>query len=73
MDTTKSMENLTSDMVISLFRSDPKTAQQFNLPFQKQEDVQEKLKNEVDKIPVNEMTSRDYYFDSYAHFGIHEG
>lgn len=19
-----------------------------------------------------EMTSRDYYFDSYAHFGIHE-
>uniref|UniRef100_A0A914R713 Uncharacterized protein n=1 Tax=Parascaris equorum TaxID=6256 RepID=A0A914R713_PAREQ len=20
----------------------------------------------------NEMTSRDYYFDSYAHFGIHE-
>lgn len=25
------------------------------------------------KIPVNEMTSKDYYFDSYAHFGIHEG
>lgn len=24
------------------------------------------------KIPVNEMTSKDYYFDSYAHFGIHE-
>lgn len=27
-------------------------------------------------LPVNanaeEMTSRDYYFDSYAHFGIHE-
>ncbi|XP_003369386.1 protein arginine N-methyltransferase 1 [Trichinella spiralis] len=22
--------------------------------------------------PVEEMTSRDYYFDSYAHFGIHE-
>lgn len=22
--------------------------------------------------PVNEMTSKDYYFDSYAHFGIHE-
>lgn len=20
----------------------------------------------------NEMTSKDYYFDSYAHFGIHE-
>lgn len=21
---------------------------------------------------IEEMTSRDYYFDSYAHFGIHE-
>lgn len=21
---------------------------------------------------LNEMTSKDYYFDSYAHFGIHE-
>lgn len=27
------------------------------------------LKN---NIPAEEMTSRDYYFDSYAHFGIHE-
>lgn len=24
------------------------------------------------QVPVNEMTSKDYYFDSYAHFGIHE-
>lgn len=24
------------------------------------------------KMPLNEMTSKDYYFDSYAHFGIHE-
>lgn len=24
------------------------------------------------KVAVEEMTSRDYYFDSYAHFGIHE-
>ncbi|KAL8592069.1 Protein arginine N-methyltransferase 1 [Nucella lapillus] len=23
-------------------------------------------------IPADEMTSKDYYFDSYAHFGIHE-
>ncbi|XP_064602220.1 protein arginine N-methyltransferase 1-like [Liolophura sinensis] len=23
-------------------------------------------------VPVEEMTSKDYYFDSYAHFGIHE-
>lgn len=23
-------------------------------------------------IPAEEMTSKDYYFDSYAHFGIHE-
>jgi len=24
------------------------------------------------KMPLQEMTSKDYYFDSYAHFGIHE-
>lgn len=23
-------------------------------------------------VPVEEMTSKDYYFDSYGHFGIHE-
>jgi protein arginine N-methyltransferase 1 len=23
-------------------------------------------------VPADEMTSKDYYFDSYAHFGIHE-
>jgi len=26
----------------------------------------------VADVPVDEMTSKDYYFDSYAHFGIHE-
>jgi len=26
----------------------------------------------TDGVSVNEMTSKDYYFDSYAHFGIHE-
>ena len=25
-----------------------------------------------DGVKPEEMTSRDYYFDSYAHFGIHE-
>lgn len=25
-----------------------------------------------DKVGYGEMTSKDYYFDSYAHFGIHE-
>ncbi|KAI8429613.1 hypothetical protein MSG28_000211 [Choristoneura fumiferana] len=25
------------------------------------------------EFTAEEMTSRDYYFDSYAHFGIHEG
>lgn len=24
------------------------------------------------RVPYGEMTSKDYYFDSYAHFGIHE-
>ena len=23
-------------------------------------------------VGLEEMTSKDYYFDSYAHFGIHE-
>ena len=23
-------------------------------------------------VPADDMTSKDYYFDSYAHFGIHE-
>merc|ERR1712226_636907 len=26
----------------------------------------------TENLDVNEMTSKDYYFDSYAHFGIHE-
>jgi protein arginine N-methyltransferase 1 len=29
-------------------------------------------KDEKECVNVDEMTSRDYYFDSYAHFGIHE-
>lgn len=28
--------------------------------------------NGVETLGVDEMTSKDYYFDSYAHFGIHE-
>ena len=31
-----------------------------------------KCKQNMDSVTVNEMTSKDYYFDSYAHFGIHE-
>jgi len=27
---------------------------------------------DVSKLPLEQMTSKDYYFDSYAHFGIHE-
>ncbi|KRT83604.1 methyltransferase [Oryctes borbonicus] len=32
------------------------------------------ISNSMDRedVPADEMTSRDYYFDSYAHFGIHE-
>ncbi len=26
----------------------------------------------VEDLSAEEMTSKDYYFDSYAHFGIHE-
>ena len=26
----------------------------------------------LDQLSNEEMTSKDYYFDSYAHFGIHE-
>jgi hypothetical protein len=25
-----------------------------------------------EKVAYKDMTSKDYYFDSYAHFGIHE-
>ncbi|KAI0223343.1 Protein arginine N-methyltransferase 1 [Lamellibrachia satsuma] len=28
--------------------------------------------NNSTKVDISEMTSKDYYFDSYAHFGIHE-
>lgn len=28
--------------------------------------------NDVSKVDTNDMTSKDYYADSYAHFGIHE-
>jgi len=28
--------------------------------------------NGAESVTVDEMTSKDYYFDSYAHFGIHE-
>ncbi|XP_071453939.1 protein arginine N-methyltransferase 1-B isoform X1 [Hetaerina americana] len=35
----------------------------------KQNHVEKEVKEDVN---VDEMTSRDYYFDSYAHFGIHE-
>lgn len=31
--------------------------------------IKGKMENSVS---AEEMTSRDYYFDSYAHFGIHE-
>ena len=33
----------------------------------------ESIKEGAAKRPAaDEMTSKDYYFDSYAHFGIHE-
>uniref|UniRef100_A0A0K8SD05 type I protein arginine methyltransferase n=1 Tax=Lygus hesperus TaxID=30085 RepID=A0A0K8SD05_LYGHE len=30
------------------------------------------LQNGAAQVNADEMTSKDYYFDSYAHFGIHE-
>jgi hypothetical protein len=30
------------------------------------------LKSPLSTTKPEDMTSRDYYFDSYAHFGIHE-
>jgi len=32
----------------------------------------EKPEVDISKMSSEEMTSKDYYFDSYAHFGIHE-
>lgn len=38
----------------------------------KMEEKTDKEKPTVTKMPIEDMTSKDYYFDSYAHFGIHE-
>ena len=40
----------------------------------KMEEVDHTMNGNSDGLATNaeEMTSRDYYFDSYAHFGIHE-
>jgi len=35
-------------------------------------DAEAKEAEEREKMKPEEMTSKDYYFDSYAHFGIHE-
>jgi len=35
-------------------------------------DAPMKMNGDVSKVACNEMTSKDYYFDSYAHFAIHE-
>lgn len=29
-------------------------------------------KEDGPNVKIEDMTSKDYYFDSYAHFGIHE-
>lgn len=33
---------------------------------------EKKANGPTEDVAVDEMTSKDYYFDSYAHFGIHE-
>ena len=40
-------------------------------PTQVDSDVAVKDKK-LEDLKGEEMTSKDYYFDSYAHFGIHE-
>ncbi|CAB4064587.1 PRMT1 [Lepeophtheirus salmonis] len=35
-------------------------------------DVCPKTEKKIEELSSEEMTSKDYYFDSYAHFGIHE-
>lgn len=34
--------------------------------------INNRINAKDENVNVEEMTSRDYYFDSYAHFGIHE-
>ncbi|XP_044731073.1 protein arginine N-methyltransferase 1 isoform X1 [Chrysoperla carnea] len=43
-------------------------------PLPSSKDIISSTENGTEKDPISaeEMTSRDYYFDSYAHFGIHE-
>jgi len=35
-------------------------------------EAQKEAEKKVEDLTSEEMTSKDYYFDSYAHFGIHE-
>jgi len=37
-----------------------------------QKEVTAETNGKPGDVTVDEMTSKDYYFDSYAHFGIHE-
>lgn len=46
---------------------------QLNVPSQSEDDESKSpLCSLASNANAEEMTSRDYYFDSYAHFGIHE-
>ncbi|XP_065941149.1 protein arginine N-methyltransferase 1 isoform X2 [Magallana gigas] len=49
-----------------------KTADKTSVTTTSESECSTKPKETPGSVPVEEMTSKDYYFDSYGHFGIHE-
>jgi hypothetical protein len=66
----KKMDFTTNDTI----ENHPNDTNNNNNKVEKNGDVApvEIIEQKMDNVAVNEMTSKDYYFDSYAHFGIHE-
>lgn len=58
------------DYILSLFALD--FVFQTSVTTTSESECSTKPKETPGSVPVEEMTSKDYYFDSYGHFGIHE-
>ncbi|KAL1461910.1 hypothetical protein WDU94_013772, partial [Cyamophila willieti] len=64
--TASGLQNSQGTLDLNEKKMDAKTEN--SKPTQQNGDVNQKNEN----VQCEDMTSRDYYFDSYAHFGIHE-
>jgi len=63
LNTTEAEESHTTNMVAE---------QKVNGLVEEKPTMEKAAADTTDPVAANEMTSKDYYFDSYAHFGIHE-